>query len=220
MVRRHSTMKAATAIHCKIIRSLHEQNRPEDSGARDGARRAGHLPRRVPGFLDPVAAGNRRSARHLDGDEQQVAPAALRGQRHGRVAPRLPAVVRHRAEGRGGVRSQALRLHQRRAHAQHLPPVRRDGGPHPVDPAAAGPLQDLRAAGGRRRHQRLEVHDRHPDRRGLRYTVEGLLALWYGERAMAFIRDNGTTVALVLVALIAIGFVIYLLRSRRADKLQ
>ena len=29
--------------------------------------------------------------------------------------------------------------------------------------------------------------------RGLRYTVEGLLALWYGERAMAFIRDNGST---------------------------
>ena len=56
--------------------------------------------------------------------------------------------------------------------------------------------------------------------RGLRYTVEGLLALWYGERAMAFIRDNGTTVAIALVAVIAIGFVIYLLRSRRLDKLQ
>ena len=56
--------------------------------------------------------------------------------------------------------------------------------------------------------------------RGLRYTVEGVLALWYGERAMAFIRDNGTTVAIALVAVIAIGFVIYLLRSRRVDKLQ
>jgi len=56
--------------------------------------------------------------------------------------------------------------------------------------------------------------------RGLRYSVEGLLAIWYGERAMAFIRDNGSTVAIVLVALIAIGFVIYLLRSRRLDKLQ
>jgi len=56
--------------------------------------------------------------------------------------------------------------------------------------------------------------------RGLRYTVEGLLAVWYGERAMAFIRENGSTVAIVLVALIAIGFVIYLLRSRRLDKLQ
>jgi membrane protein YqaA with SNARE-associated domain len=56
--------------------------------------------------------------------------------------------------------------------------------------------------------------------RGLRYTVEGLLALWYGERALAFIRDNSSTVAIVLVAVIAIGFVIYLLRSRRVDKLQ
>jgi len=56
--------------------------------------------------------------------------------------------------------------------------------------------------------------------RGLRYSVEGLLAIWYGERAMAFIRDNGTTVAIALVAVIAIGFVIYLLRSRRLDKLQ
>ena len=36
--------------------------------------------------------------------------------------------------------------------------------------------------------------------RGLRYTVEGLLALWYGERAMAFIRENGSTVAIALVA--------------------
>jgi membrane protein YqaA with SNARE-associated domain len=51
--------------------------------------------------------------------------------------------------------------------------------------------------------------------RGLRYTVEGLLALWYGERAMAFIRENGSTVAIVLVAVIAVGFVVYLLRSRR-----
>jgi membrane protein YqaA with SNARE-associated domain len=56
--------------------------------------------------------------------------------------------------------------------------------------------------------------------RGLRYTVEGLLAVWYGERAMAFIRENGSTVAIVLVAIIAIGFVVYLLRSRRLDKLQ
>lgn len=51
--------------------------------------------------------------------------------------------------------------------------------------------------------------------RGLRYTVEGLLALWYGERAMAFIRDNGSTVAIALVAVIAVGFTVYLLRSRR-----
>src|SRR4249920_630719 len=38
--------------------------------------------------------------------------------------------------------------------------------------------------------------------RGLRYTVEGLLALWYGERAIAFIRQNGTTIALAAVIII------------------
>lgn len=60
--------------------------------------------------------------------------------------------------------------------------------------------------------------------RGLRYTVEGLLALWYGERAMAFIRDNGTTVALATVAVIAVGFLVYLRfskpRAPSPDKLQ
>jgi membrane protein YqaA with SNARE-associated domain len=60
--------------------------------------------------------------------------------------------------------------------------------------------------------------------RGLRYTIEGLLALWYGERAMAFIQKHGTTVALAAVAIIAVGFVVYLRvsRSRPAglDKLQ
>jgi membrane protein YqaA with SNARE-associated domain len=60
--------------------------------------------------------------------------------------------------------------------------------------------------------------------RGLRYTIEGLLALWYGERAIAFIQENGTTVALAAVAIIAVGFLVYLRvsRSRPAglDKLQ
>jgi membrane protein YqaA with SNARE-associated domain len=60
--------------------------------------------------------------------------------------------------------------------------------------------------------------------RGFRYTVEGVLALWYGERAMTFIRENGTPVALVLVAVLAVGFVVYLRVTRprppSLDKLQ
>jgi membrane protein YqaA with SNARE-associated domain len=56
--------------------------------------------------------------------------------------------------------------------------------------------------------------------RGFRYTIEGLLALWYGERALTFIQDNGTTVALALVALLAIGFLLYLWRQKRANQLQ
>ena len=60
--------------------------------------------------------------------------------------------------------------------------------------------------------------------RGARYTVEGLLALWYGERAMTFIRNNGTTVALVVVGLLVVGFVVYVRSTKprppSPDKLQ
>jgi membrane protein YqaA with SNARE-associated domain len=50
--------------------------------------------------------------------------------------------------------------------------------------------------------------------RGLRYFVEGLLAVWYGERAMVFIRENGTPVALAIVALLVAGLGGYLLWSK------
>ena len=50
--------------------------------------------------------------------------------------------------------------------------------------------------------------------RGVRYTVEGLLAVWYGERAMSFIRDHGTAVALVAVGVLVVGFVLYLWWTR------
>jgi membrane protein YqaA with SNARE-associated domain len=56
--------------------------------------------------------------------------------------------------------------------------------------------------------------------RGLRYSIEGLLAIWYGERAMAFLRENGPTMALVAVAVLGIGFLVYLRRSRPRVKLQ
>jgi membrane protein YqaA with SNARE-associated domain len=50
--------------------------------------------------------------------------------------------------------------------------------------------------------------------RGMRYFVEGLLAVWYGERAMVFIRDNGTPVALGIVALLVVGLAAYILWSK------
>jgi membrane protein YqaA with SNARE-associated domain len=60
--------------------------------------------------------------------------------------------------------------------------------------------------------------------RGLRYSVEGVLALWYGERAMTFIRENGPPAALALVAVLVLGFLAYLWwtkpRPRGDDKLQ
>src|SRR5262252_459105 len=46
--------------------------------------------------------------------------------------------------------------------------------------------------------------------RGARYTFEGLLALWYGERAMAFMQKHGLQVAVITITVLVVGFVIYL----------
>jgi membrane protein YqaA with SNARE-associated domain len=51
--------------------------------------------------------------------------------------------------------------------------------------------------------------------RGARYTVEGLLALWYGERALAFIHENAMTSALVAIGLLVVGFFAYLFWQKR-----
>jgi membrane protein YqaA with SNARE-associated domain len=47
--------------------------------------------------------------------------------------------------------------------------------------------------------------------RGARYLALGLLALAYGDRAMAYMRENGVVVSLVVVGVLLIGFVAYLL---------
>src|SRR4029077_17674188 len=55
--------------------------------------------------------------------------------------------------------------------------------------------------------------------RGVRYLALGLLALQYGERAMAYMRDNGTVVSLTALGALAAGFAVYLLwTNRRAGK--
>jgi membrane protein YqaA with SNARE-associated domain len=50
--------------------------------------------------------------------------------------------------------------------------------------------------------------------RGIRYFGEGLLAVWYGDRAIEYVTANGRPIALGLVALLAIGLAAYLLRRR------
>jgi membrane protein YqaA with SNARE-associated domain len=50
--------------------------------------------------------------------------------------------------------------------------------------------------------------------RGLRYTIEGFLAIWYGDRALEFLRANSRPVALALVALLAAGMAGYVLRRK------
>jgi membrane protein YqaA with SNARE-associated domain len=51
--------------------------------------------------------------------------------------------------------------------------------------------------------------------RGARYLFEGLLALWYGERALAFMREHGIQVAVAAIGVLVLGFVIYLYWPRR-----
>ena len=51
--------------------------------------------------------------------------------------------------------------------------------------------------------------------RGARYTFEGLLALWYGEKALAFMRDHGIQVAIGAIAVLVLGFLAYLYWPRR-----
>lgn len=54
--------------------------------------------------------------------------------------------------------------------------------------------------------------------RGIRYFGEGLLALYYGDAALAFLRDNGRTVSLGLAGLATAGLATYLLIKRRRSQ--
>jgi membrane protein YqaA with SNARE-associated domain len=50
--------------------------------------------------------------------------------------------------------------------------------------------------------------------RGLRYFIEGLLAIRYGDRAIAFIHENTPLVSLVLVALLLLALGAYILWTK------
>lgn len=60
--------------------------------------------------------------------------------------------------------------------------------------------------------------------RGARYTILGILAVEYGEEALAYIKANGGSVALVVAGVLLAGFLAYLVwaKTRRpnADKIQ
>lgn len=51
--------------------------------------------------------------------------------------------------------------------------------------------------------------------RGVRYFGEGLLALWYGEQTLDFLRQNGRTVLMILAALAVVGGVWWVRRRAR-----
>jgi hypothetical protein len=50
--------------------------------------------------------------------------------------------------------------------------------------------------------------------RSLRYYTEGILAVFYGERVLRFLRDNGLVIVTIAGALCLVGLLIYLLSSK------
>lgn len=54
--------------------------------------------------------------------------------------------------------------------------------------------------------------------RGVRYFGEGLLALWYGERAAEFLKNNAQTVSVIFAAVVLVGGAAWIwYKSRRAN---
>jgi membrane protein YqaA with SNARE-associated domain len=54
--------------------------------------------------------------------------------------------------------------------------------------------------------------------RGLRYAALGLLAVRYGDRALAYVHENGVVVSLISVGVLAGGFVAYLVWNRSQER--
>src|ERR1051326_6893280 len=50
--------------------------------------------------------------------------------------------------------------------------------------------------------------------RSLRYYTEGVLAVYYGQRVLRFLKDNGLLIVSIVAALVLVSLVIYLLSSR------
>jgi hypothetical protein len=50
--------------------------------------------------------------------------------------------------------------------------------------------------------------------RSIRYYTEGTLAVFYGERVLRFLKDNGLMIVTIVGTLCLVGLLIYLLSSR------
>ncbi len=56
--------------------------------------------------------------------------------------------------------------------------------------------------------------------RSLRYYIEGVLAVFYGERVLRFLKDNGMAIMSVVTAAALIALVIYLFSTRKREALK
>jgi membrane protein YqaA with SNARE-associated domain len=51
--------------------------------------------------------------------------------------------------------------------------------------------------------------------RSLRYYIEGTLAVFYGERVLQFLKENGVTILAVVAAVCLVGLTIYFIKHRK-----
>jgi membrane protein DedA with SNARE-associated domain len=51
--------------------------------------------------------------------------------------------------------------------------------------------------------------------RSFRYYVEGILAVFYGQRVLLFLKDNGLVILSVVGSVVLLGIIIYLIVKRR-----
>jgi len=112
---------------------------------------------------------------------------------------------------------------RRRFHARHIDRAmgafRRYGMLAIIVPSLLPPPMPFKIfvlAGGVARMRRVDFLVAVAIGRGLRYFGEGFLAVWYGERALAFLRENAQTVALWLGVAILAGAVVWILWKKRA----
>ena len=54
--------------------------------------------------------------------------------------------------------------------------------------------------------------------RSFRYYVEGILAVFYGQRVLLFMKDNGLVILSIVASAAIVGFVIYTVVNRRRSK--
>jgi membrane protein YqaA with SNARE-associated domain len=52
--------------------------------------------------------------------------------------------------------------------------------------------------------------------RSFRYYLEGILAVFYGQRVLLFMKDNGLVILSIVGALVLIGGVVYIVKRRRS----
>ncbi|HEX7774453.1 MAG TPA: VTT domain-containing protein [Pyrinomonadaceae bacterium] len=52
--------------------------------------------------------------------------------------------------------------------------------------------------------------------RSFRYYVEGILAVFYGQRVLLFLKDNGLVILSIVGSLVLIAVIVYLVRRRRS----